>query len=45
MSKTSAVRFEGIVQPWGNSLGLRITRSVSELANLKRGVHVTMEDC
>ncbi|QVL48708.1 MAG: hypothetical protein KFB96_24635 [Thiocapsa sp.] len=43
MSKASAVRFEGIVQPWGNSLGLRITRSVSELANLKRGAHVTME--
>jgi antitoxin MazE len=31
------------IQPWGNSLGLRITRSLSELAHLKRGTVVTVE--
>lgn len=43
MSASSPVRFEGVVQPWGNSLGLRITRPVSELANLKRGAKVMIE--
>lgn len=43
MSASSPVRFEGVVQPWGNSLGLRITRPVSELANLKRGARVMIE--
>ncbi len=43
MRASSPVRFEGVVQPWGNSLGLRITRPVSELANLKKGAKVTIE--
>jgi antitoxin MazE len=35
--------FEGTVQPWGNSLGLRITRAVSELAQLDKGTRVSIE--
>lgn len=31
------------IQPWGNSLGLRITRPLSELARLKKGTVVTVE--
>jgi len=36
-------RFEGRIQPWGNSMGLRITRAVSEAAQLGKGTWVTME--
>ena len=35
--------FEGRIQPWGNSMGLRITRAVSEAARLEKGALVTME--
>lgn len=35
--------FETTIQPWGNSLGLRITRSLSVLAHLDRGTAVTVE--
>ena len=31
------------IQPWGNSLGLRITRTLSKLARLERGTVVTVE--
>jgi antitoxin MazE len=31
------------IQPWGNSLGLRITQPLSELAHLERGTVVTVE--
>lgn len=31
------------IRPWGNSLGLRITRTLSELARLERGTVVTVE--
>ena len=34
--------FEATIQPWGNSLGLRITRALSEVAHLKRGTTVTV---
>ncbi|MDT8439519.1 MAG: hypothetical protein RQ729_10980 [Wenzhouxiangellaceae bacterium] len=31
------------VQKWGNSMGLRITRAVAELAGFERGTAVTIE--
>lgn len=34
--------FEATIQPWGNSLGLRITRALSEVAHLHRGTSVTV---
>lgn len=34
--------FEATIQPWGNSLGLRITRALSEVAHLQRGTPVTV---
>lgn len=34
--------FEATIQPWGNSLGLRITRALSEVAHLQRGTAVTV---
>jgi antitoxin MazE len=37
------VNFETTIQPWGNSLGLRITRVLSEIAHLERGTAVTVE--
>ncbi|AHE98271.1 AbrB/MazE/SpoVT family DNA-binding domain-containing protein [Thioalkalivibrio paradoxus] len=43
MSESTKARFEGTVQPWGNSLGIRITRPVSALSNLTRGDRVTIE--
>lgn len=36
-------RFETTIQPWGNSLGLRITRTLSVLAHLDKGTTVTIE--
>jgi len=38
-----SVRFEATIQPWGNSLGLRITHPMSEMAHLKRGAEVWVE--
>ncbi len=35
--------FETTIQPWGNSLGLRITRPISVLAHLDKGTPVTVE--
>ncbi|TAN52678.1 MAG: hypothetical protein EPN21_03315 [Methylococcaceae bacterium] len=35
--------FETTIQPWGNSLGLRITRALSTSAHLDRGTVVTVE--
>ncbi len=35
--------FEGRIQAWGNSMGLRITRAVGEAAKLEQGTLVTME--
>jgi antitoxin MazE len=43
MSAPSTARFEGVVQTWGNSLGLRITRPISELARLPKGAKVSIE--
>lgn len=39
----SNIAFQGTVQQWGNSLGLRITRAVSELARIRKGTRVRME--
>ncbi len=36
------IQFETVIQPWGNSLGLRITRALSEAAHLERGTVVTV---
>jgi len=36
-------RFEATIQPWGNSLGLRITKSISDLAQIGKGAKVTVE--
>ncbi|MBU0499417.1 MAG: transcriptional regulator [Gammaproteobacteria bacterium] len=43
MNRQTAAEFEGRVQPWGNSLGLRITKAVSELAHLEKGALVSIE--
>ena len=39
MANTS---FDAVIQPWGNSLGLRITRALSEATHLERGTLVTV---
>ena len=39
----SNIAFEGTVQQWGNSLGLRITRAVSKLARIRKGTRVRIE--
>lgn len=39
----STPAFEGHVQAWGNSMGLRITRAVGRLAGLEKGTPVTIE--
>ena len=41
--KTGKVQFEGVIQPWGNSLGLRITKTISKLAHMGRGDTVIIE--
>ena len=38
----ASASFEATIQPWGNSLGLRITRALSEVARLERGTTVTV---
>ena len=43
MSASAKARFEGTVQPWGNSLGLRITRAMSDMAHIGRGDKVSIE--
>lgn len=43
MVSAKKAKFEGIIQPWGNSLGLRITRPMSELAHLAKGSKVEIE--
>lgn len=40
---TAAAKFEGTIQPWGNSLGLRITKTVGNLARLSKGTKVVVE--
>lgn len=40
---TTAAKFEGTIQPWGNSLGLRITKAVGNLARLAKGTKVVVE--
>lgn len=35
--------FEATIQPWGNSMGLRLTRAVRELAQLEAGSSVILE--
>ncbi|MCA1779308.1 MAG: hypothetical protein LC637_08000 [Xanthomonadaceae bacterium] len=42
-SRKISPKFEGRIQPWGNSMGLRITRAVGEAAQLGKGTWVTME--
>ncbi len=39
----TVAKFEGIIQPWGNSLGLRITKAIGELSHLAKGTKVVME--
>lgn len=43
MTASVKARFEGTVQPWGNSLGIRITRAMSEMAHIGRGDNVSIE--
>lgn len=43
MSSSFKARFEGTVQPWGNSLGIRITRAMSDMAHIGRGDKVDIE--
>ncbi len=43
MVSAKKAKFEGIIQPWGNSLGLRITRPMGELAHLAKGSKVEIE--
>lgn len=37
------VKFSTVIQPWGNSLGLRITRPLGQMARLRKGSRVTIE--
>jgi len=41
--KSKKAEFETTIQPWGNSLGLRITQPMSKLAHLGRGDTVIVE--
>lgn len=43
MGTSVNAKFEGAVQPWGNSLGLRITRAMRDMANLGKGDEVSIE--
>jgi len=43
MPVSAKARFEGTVQPWGNSLGIRITRAMSDMAQIGRGDKVSIE--
>ncbi len=36
-------KFEGTIQAWGNSLGVRITQPMSHLSDLGRGDRVAIE--
>lgn len=36
------IHFDAVIQSWGNSLGLRITRALSTAARLERGTRVTV---
>jgi antitoxin MazE len=36
------IHFDAVIQSWGNSLGLRITRALSAAARLERGTRVTV---
>ena len=38
-----AAKFEGTIQPWGNSLGLRITKTIGNLAHLAKVTKVVVE--
>lgn len=42
MTKKAKLEFEGKVQSWGNSLGLRINRTISELTGLRKGTLVSI---
>ena len=42
MTTLANAKFEGTVQPWGNSLGIRITRPMSDLAHLDKGDKVAI---
>ncbi|WP_216819083.1 hypothetical protein [Thiohalocapsa sp. ML1] len=43
MTASGNLKLEATIQPWGNSLGLRITRPMCELAGLSRGDRVLVE--
>jgi antitoxin MazE len=43
MTTSAKAKFEGTVQPWGNSLGIRITRAISDMAHIGRGDKVSIE--
>jgi antitoxin MazE len=43
MSAIAKAQFEGTIQPWGNSLGIRITRPVSKMSRLGQGDKVIIE--
>ncbi|MBI2778188.1 MAG: transcriptional regulator [Gammaproteobacteria bacterium] len=43
MISAKKAKFEGTIQPWGNSLGLRITRPMGDLAHLSKGSKVEIE--
>lgn len=40
---TEPAKFATTIQPWGNSLGLRITRPLGNMARLRKGSKVTIE--
>lgn len=42
-AKSVPARFDGQVQSWGNSLGIRITRAIGQLAGLSKGDSVAIE--
>ena len=40
---STTTKFKGTVQPWGNSLGIRITRPMCDMAHLGKGDQVAIE--
>jgi antitoxin MazE len=43
MSSSGTTIFEATIQPWGDGLGLKITRSMRDLAHLSRGERVLVQ--
>ncbi|MEJ1336967.1 MAG: transcriptional regulator [Candidatus Sedimenticola sp. (ex Thyasira tokunagai)] len=43
MTALAKAKFEGTIQPWGNSLGIRVTRPMCDMAHLGKGDKIAIE--